>query len=338
MASRRKLRLALLGAGKMGSIHAQMASDAAGVVLDYVQDPDRAARASVAARTGARTASAADIFADPSVDAVIIAASATEHAQLALAAIRAGKAALCEKPLATSLTACRKIAAASCAAKVPVMTAFNRRFDALHRKLRDDIRRGRIGKLEVMRFTSRSASPPSVAKAKVSGGMLREKGTHFYDLACWLSGQLPVSVFAVGDCMIDNALARVGDIDTALLVMKLDGGALCQFDFSRRGPYGHDERIEALGSAGVAQIGCDSPDGAVLRRAGQTITTTDRSLANWDDRYLASYRDELNAFVRAVAGGRAMPVPVAAGVCAEAVASAALRSLRSGRAVPVDYP
>lgn len=322
-AGRRPLRLGLLGAGRIGRRHAANIAAASGMELAAVSDPDPRALREACSIGGAAPAGERELVADASLDGIVIASPASEHVRQAAACVRARRPFLCEKPLSAGGPGARRLIASARKAGVPAMMAFNRRYDEGIARLRDRVRKGRLGKVEVIRLTSRSESPPGIGYAKTSGGLLRDKGAHFFDLACWIAGRLPERVFAAGGILFHPKLAEAGDIDTALLVIEMEGGALCQVDFSRHSAGGHDERIEVLGSKGAEELRMSPPEGAEGREG-------------WERSFSRSYESELEAFAAALRGRRAMPVRLEAGLVAEAVAAAAHRSIRARRSVRVD--
>jgi myo-inositol 2-dehydrogenase / D-chiro-inositol 1-dehydrogenase len=191
-----------------------------------------------------------EALADPAIGAVLIASSTDTHADLVEAAARAGKAIFCEKPLDLD-----RRRAAACAAVVeqcgvPLMVAFNRRFDPNFARLEGEIRAGRIGRPEILRITSYDPAPPTIAFVRRSGGMFRDMMIHDLDMACWLLGEEPIELFATASVMVDLAIGEAGDVDTAVVTLRMKSGALCQIANSRRAVYGYDQRIEVFGSKG----------------------------------------------------------------------------------------
>ncbi len=205
-----EIAFGLIGAGVIGRVHARNIAGRPDARLRWVVDSDATRGSELAAAYGARfSASVDEMLADASVQVVVIGSSTDVHEAHLLASVRAGKAVLCEKPLADSLDGARNCLDAARAANVVAAIGFNRRFDVHHRAVFDRIRAGEIGAVENVHIVSRSseASPPAAAHR--AGGMLREKGTHHYDLAYWMTGSEPVEVYAAGDCLFDPALRRV---------------------------------------------------------------------------------------------------------------------------------
>ena len=219
------------------------------------------------------------------------------------------------------------------AANVVAAIGFNRRFDVHHRAVFDRIRAGEIGAVENLHIVSRSseASPPAAAHR--AGGMLREKGTHFYDLACWMAGSEPVAVYAAGACLFDQGYAAYGDVDSAALTLRFASGALATFSFSRRTTYGYDEMIEVFGAKGMLQSRRQRSRGISLYQGDRIVD--DGIHATWYDRFAPTYVAELSALVAAVRAGTPVEPGLADGMRAQAVAEAAVASLAQGKPVAI---
>ena len=312
-----KIPFALIGAGVIGQVHARNIAAHRDARLRWVIDVDPVRGKSLAQAHGAKfSASVDEMLEDAAVQVVVIGSSTDVHEAHLLASVRAGKAVLCEKPIADSLDRAKNCLDAARAAGVIAAVGFNRRFDVHHRAVFDRVRAGEIGAVESVHIVSRSsdASPPAAAHR--AGGMLREKGTHFYDLACWMAGSEPVEVYAAGGCLFDPEYAAFGDVDTAALTLRFASGALATFSFSRRTNYGYDEMIEVFGSNGM------------LESQRQRFPT-------WYERFAATYVAELDALVAAVRAGIPMSPSLADGMRAQAVAEAAVASLAQGRPVGI---
>ncbi len=325
---------ALIGAGVIGRVHARNIAARPDARLSWVVDNDATRGEALARAHGARFATSIDtMLADPAVQVVVIGSSTDVHEAHLLASVRAGKAVLCEKPIADSLKRARNCLDAARAANVVAAIGFNRRFDAQHRAVHDRIRAGEIGAVESIHIVSRSyeATPPSTAHR--AGGLLREKGTHFYDLACWMAGSEPVAVYAAGDCLFDRGYAAFGDVDTAALTLRFASGALATFSFSRRTSYGYDEMIEVFGAEGMLQSRRQRPRGVSLYRGGHVVD--DGIHPNWYDRFAPTYVAEIDAMIAAVRDGTPMRPDLADGMRAQAVAEAAVASLAEGKPVGI---
>jgi myo-inositol 2-dehydrogenase/D-chiro-inositol 1-dehydrogenase len=327
------ITFAQFGAGRIGAIHAANLAATARTRLRYVVDVNAAAAQTLAARYGARTTDVAMALADPEVDAVIIASSTDTHADLVIAAARAGKAIFCEKPIDLSLKRVDACLAAVKKERVPMFVGFNRRFDPSFSSLRQRIAAGEIGAVEQVVITSRDPGLPPIAYLKVSGGQFRDMTIHDFDMARWLLGEEPVELFAYGSCLVDGAVARAGDTDSVMIVMKTASGKLCHINNSRRAAYGYDQRIEVHGAKGRLLAGNCTP--TTVELANDTAVSTDKPLHFFLERYASAYRAELAAFVTAIVNKSPMPVGAEDGRQALVLAEAAGKSLRTGQSVKI---
>jgi myo-inositol 2-dehydrogenase / D-chiro-inositol 1-dehydrogenase len=327
------LRFAQFGAGRIGAIHAANLAALPNTRLRYVIDVNAEAARTLAARFGAHVADVKTALTDRDIDAVIIASSTDTHADLAIAAARAGKAIFCEKPIDLSLRRVDACLAAVKKAKVPMFVGFNRRFDPSFAALRGRIARGEIGHVEQVIITSRDPGLPPLAYLKVSGGQFRDMTIHDFDMARWLLGEEPAELFAYGSVLVDPAVKKVGDTDSAMIVMKTASGKLCHINNSRRASYGYDQRIEVHGSQGRLIAG--NRTATTVELANAEAVATDKPLYFFLERYADAYRAELTAFVDAVVNKKPMPVGAVDGRQAIVLAEAAVKSLKTGRPVRI---
>jgi len=325
------LRFAQFGAGRIGAIHAANLAAMNETQLLYVVDVNADAARTLAVRHGAQVTGVDAALADPSVDAVIIASSTDTHADLAIAAARAGKAIFCEKPIDLSLRRVDACLAAVKKAKVPMFVGFNRRFDPSFSALQARIARGDIGNVEQVIISSRDPGLPPISYLKVSGGQFRDMTIHDFDMARWLLGEEPVELFAYGSCLVDPAVGKIGDTDSAMVVMKTASGKLCHINNSRRASYGYDQRLEVHGSKGRLLAG--NRTATTVELADGAAVTSDKPLYFFLERYAEAYRAELAAFVHAVVNRKPLPVTAHDGRQAIVLAEAAVKSLKTGRPV-----
>ncbi|WP_170327082.1 inositol 2-dehydrogenase [Ruegeria arenilitoris] len=325
------LRIGLLGAGRIGRVHAQAIAAHPQSQLCAVSDAISEAAESLAAEQGAAARDSQDIIADPSIDAVLIATPTDTHSDLIEAATQAGKAVLCEKPVDLSLE--RALACQAVAAETgrPVMVGFNRRFDPSFSTLKSAADNGEIGSTEMLSITSFDPAPPPISYVKVSGGLFRDMMIHDFDMANYLMGQLPERISAVGSSIVDPEIGRAGDVDTAVVTMTYADGKIVVIKNSRRAVYGYDQRIEMLGSGGLLQAH-NVLENAVVKSTADGVTGA-KPTYFFLERYMPAYRAEWDAFVQAVLNGSAMPVTLEDGVAALAMAEAATRSAQSGQPV-----
>jgi len=333
------INFALFGAGRIGVLHAaNIAANHSRAHLSCVYDTNAAAAAAAAAKYGARTASSVDAaLGDAAVDAVLIASPTNTHVDLITACARAGKAILCEKPIDLDIARverCKKDIAGS---GVPIQIGFNRRYDHSHRAVREAVRKGDIGALELLVITSRDPGLPPVSYLKGSGGIFRDMTIHDFDLARFILGDDPVEeVFASGSVLVDPALTEFGDLDTAMVVMKAASGALVHINNSRRAVYGYDQRIEAFGASGMVRS--DNLRASTLTRDSALATDAKEPLLNFFmERYRQAYIDELNDFIDVVADKKNPSVGFEDGRCALILANAAVESARIRKSVSVSH-
>jgi myo-inositol 2-dehydrogenase/D-chiro-inositol 1-dehydrogenase len=305
------------------------------VELAGIYDVDSAASAAVARETGTQPSrSLGALLGDRSVDAVLIASSTDTHCTLIEHAVRARKAVLCEKPIHLDINrvdACGQVVKAS---GMPVQIGFNRRFDPSHSALRDAVVEGEIGRIEQAVITSRDPAPPPLDYLRVSGGIFRDMAIHDFDMARFLFGEEPVEITAMGGVMVDQRIGAIGDLDTVMAVLRMESGALCHINGSRRCVYGYDQRIELFGEDGM--LVSENPRAThLVRHTSRATSVRDRLHYFFIERYAESYIREIDAFVDAVEAG-VMPSPsFDDGRRALLAANAAVESAASGRAVRV---
>jgi len=324
--------IALLGAGRMARVHAR-AIGAAGAKLVTVFDVIETAAASLASDTGAVAArSVEEALHHPEVDAVVVVTSSDTHVNCVIQAVEAGKAVMCEKPLAPSLSDAQRCIDVLGDRARNVFLAFNRRFDPGHSALKKAIDASEIGKLEQLTITSRDPSPPPLEYIPNSGGLFRDMMIHDFDMARWLLGEEPVSIYSRGSCLVDPQIGSLGDIDTACVLMVTSSGKQAVILNSRRAVYGYDQRIEAFGSAGM--VISDNPKATEVKRfSGNSFGAPDRIPTFYMDRYADSYRFEIETFLRCLAEAAPLPVNAIDGLRTAYLAEAAGASLRLGRAI-----
>ena len=327
----RPVGMALIGSGRMGSFHGEtLAHRLQGVRLVAVADPAPGAAARLAGELGAASAYAdpRQAFADPAVDAVVIAAPARFHAELIVAAAQAGKAIFCEKPASLTLAALDQALAAVQDAGVVLQVGFNRRFApdwAAARQLLDD---GLLGTPRLVRSVTRD--PGGFDPSRVAPDTIfNETLIHDFDTLRFLNpGAEAVQVYAVADALVEPGWRDRGLLDTAVVTVRFDNGAVGVAEACFEAAYGYDVRGEVFGSRGMATMGDGRLTGMVYSGpAGRTVNTS-RS----DQALLAgAYVDELAAFADAVRGLDPAPVGGKDARAALAIALAAAQSVRDGR-------
>ncbi|WP_448663772.1 inositol 2-dehydrogenase [Sphingomonas sp. CJ20] len=320
--------IALIGAGRIGRIHAANIAAHPRLRLAHVVDSDSGAAAALADRHGARASGAADAIGDPALAGVVVASATDTHIAYTLAAAEAGKPALCEKPLDRDLAAATAAADRLDMLGARVLLGFNRRFDTHFAALHARLAGGAVGALESLHIVSHDPAPPPPAYVAASGGLFIDMVIHDFDMARWLLGEEPVGVFASGACLVDPAIGDAGDVDTARTVLRTASGRLCSISSSRRSGYGYDQRIEAFGAQGMLRVGNVAE--TMVEQWDAHGATTDRWQDFFLDRYAQAYRAELDHFADVIDGAPPAITP-RDGVAALALADAATRSLKSGR-------
>lgn len=325
------INLCLFGAGRIGEIHGANIAAHRDATLKYVVDVDSAAAARLASGLGAAAADAQAALSDDEVHGVVIATSTDTHLSLIEAAASAGKAVFCEKPLDLDEARARRCIEVAAAAPIPLYIGFNRRYDPSFRRLKDEISAGSIGKVEVVSITSRDPAPPPADYIRRSGGMFRDMTIHDLDMARWLLGEEPSSVFASGSCLVDPYIGEAGDIDTAVVILETRGGAFCQVTNSRRCSYGYDQRIEVFGATGMLRA--DNETETRVEVASSAGFQREPALPFFLERYRQAYRLEMDDFVRALKGEKNSLADGDDGLRALILADAAERSRQTARPV-----
>jgi myo-inositol 2-dehydrogenase / D-chiro-inositol 1-dehydrogenase len=324
------LSIAVIGAGRIGNIHARNIAAHAGAHLAGVADVDGSAAERLAAACGAPALSLDAAFA---ADAVLIGSPTPTHADYIERAAATGRAIFCEKPIDLSVSRVRTCLDAVRRAGVVLMVGFNRRFDPNFAILKRRLDEGEIGALELLTIISRDPAPPPPAYIATSGGLFRDMMIHDLDMARHLLGEEPIAVHAAASCLVDQSIAAAGDVDTAVVTLRTASGKLCQISNSRRATYGYDQRIEAHGAKGLLRAG--NVTATTVELANVAGFQTDPALPFFLERYAAAYQAELDAFVAAVNAGQGSKPDGEDGLKALLLADAATQSASSGQAVNV---
>jgi myo-inositol 2-dehydrogenase/D-chiro-inositol 1-dehydrogenase len=328
-----RMRFGIIGAGRIGKIHAGNVAARSDSAVAYIADADAAAAASLVETTGGKVASVDVILGDKNVEAVAICSPTDTHADLIERAARAGKAIFCDKPIdldVERVRACLKVVKETGAT---LMVGFNRRFDPNFASLHKRLAAGAIGELEIVTITSRDPSPPPISYIARSGGLFRDMMIHDFDMARFILGEEPVAVSAMGSALVDKAIGEAGDIDTAVVIMETRSGKVAQISNSRRAAYGYDQRVEAHGVDGMVQAA--NVRETTVEWAGAHGFTSDKALNFFLERYDLAYRNELDAFIRAAKAGKKPKPDGEDGLKALLLADAAYRSWKTKERVAV---
>ncbi len=326
------VRFALFGAGRIGQVHAASIAAHPRAELVTVCDPMVQYAGELADRFGAASGSDVDaVFADDSIDAVVIGSPTPTHVDLLARAVHAGKAVLCEKPIDLDLARVDACWEQIKDVDHTVMIGFNRRFDPSFADIRRRVEAGEVGRLEQLIVISRDPEPPPAAYLAGSGGLFRDMTIHDFDMARFFLGDV-VEVQATGTNLVADYVKEVGDIDGAVVVLRGASGAVAQITNSRRCAFGYDQRLEAFGATGM--LTADNLLPTSVRYAGAERTESAAPYLNFFlERYHAAYRAELDHFISSIENGTAPSPSFADGREALVLADAANESMRTGSVV-----
>jgi myo-inositol 2-dehydrogenase / D-chiro-inositol 1-dehydrogenase len=332
----KKLKLGVIGTGRIGKVHiATLVQAVPQAEVVAIADINLAGAAEVAKAFGIEkvTASHADIINDPEIEGVIICSSTDTHAKYIVEAAKAGKHIFCEKPVDLSLDVIRGAIDAVKAAGVKLMVGFNRRFDPNFLKIRQLVAEGKIGQPHIIKITSRDPAPPPAEYSAVSGGMFLDMTIHDFDMARYIAGSEVTEIFTNAAVLVDPAIGKAGDVDTAVINLKFANGALGVIDNSRKAVYGYDQRVEIFGSKGMLNADNNYPE----NHRYYSIDGVHGSLPLnfFMERYLESYANEMKIFCDAVIKDLQMPVGGEDGLQSVAIAMAAKKSWLENRPVKI---
>lgn len=326
------INIGILGMGRIGRLHAELLlyqMDRLRPKAVYDVSPQAA---EIGRRMGIQVAdSVDDVFDDPEIEAVAICTSTDTHPDLMIRAAQAGKAIFCEKPIAHDLGEVDRALAVIEETGVYLQIGFNRRFDPSHRAVHQAVAAGELGEVHLVRITSRDPAPPPISYVKVSGGIFLDMTIHDFDMARYVTGSEVAEVYAQGGVRVDPAIGEAGDLDTAVVVLTHENGAITTIDNSRQAVYGYDQRVEAFGSKGMA----------VSQNPGATTTVLwDKSGSHgatlpyfFTERYIPSYLAGWEAFAEGVLSGGPSPVNGHDGRAPLVIGKAAWKSIQEGRPI-----
>ncbi len=329
------LNIGIIGAGRIGKVHSESITyhvkDATVVAIadPFMNDETKAWAEGLGIPKISKDYH--EILNDAAVDAVLICSSTDTHADISIEAIKAGKHVFCEKPISQDLAKIKEVMEALKGSNVKFQVGFNRRFDHNFEAVRSAVAEGKIGDVHIVKITSRDPDAPPIEYVKVSGGMFLDMTIHDFDMVRYLSGSDVEEVYANGTCLVNPAIKDAGDIDTAIITMKLANGALAVIDNSRKADYGYDQRAEVFGSKGQVAVTNDSASTAVI--STNSGVTGEKPLYFFLERYMASFSKEVSLFVKACLNNEAVPVDINDGLQPVLIAKAAKKSLEEGRPV-----
>ena len=332
------LNIGIIGAGRIGKVHLESISyHVKNATVTAMADPFMNEETEKLIRSygvSKVTKDYKDILNDKDIDAVLVCSSPDTHAAISIEAINAGKHVFCEKPVDHSI---EKIQAVADALKehpdIKFQVGFNRRFDhnfAAIRKAYDD---GKIGEAHILKITSRDPEPPNPAYIKVSGGIFLDMTIHDFDMACFLTDSDVEELYVNSAVLVDPAIGEQGDVDTAIITMKMANGALAVIDNSRKAAYGYDQRAELFGSKGMVATSNDTVSSAVISNADGV--TGEKPLFFFLERYMGSFSEEMRQFTEAVINDTEVPVGIHAGLQSVKIGLAARKSVEEHRPVKI---
>lgn len=333
-----KLRIGLLGGGRIGKLHGtNIQNSIPDAEVTVVADPFMNADMEEWAKSigiPKCTKNADEVFTDPDVDAVFICSSTDTHADFIMKAAKAGKDIFCEKPIHTDIPKIKEAIAAADEAGVKLQVGFVRRFDKSHKAVRDVAVSGDLGKIYVVKVTSRDPEGPPMSYVEVSGGIFNDMMIHDFDMVRYLSGSEVTEVSAIGAVLTDPDYAKYDDVDTAIVTLKFENGAIGVIDNCRTAPYGYDQRVEVHCEKGCVQDRNNLENEAVISRGDGVFSAkpTWFFLERYNDAFIEEERD----FVDAVLNNKAVPVDGNDGLQPVRIALAAKKSLKEGRPVKMD--
>ena len=329
------MKIALLGAGRIGRLHGRLLSETPGIDALVIADatPERA---NVLAADLGATAAATVEAALERADAVVIAAATDAHAPLIRASVARGLPTCCEKPLANDLATTVEVATDIARAGTPFQLGFQRRFDLGYREARRMVASGELGTLYAVRLAGHDPEPPHESYIPTSGGLFRDFAIHDFDILRWMTGSEVEEVYADGAVRGFSVFAKYDDVDTAVATLRLADGSLAVMTAGRHDPLGYDIRAELFGSLDSISVGL-GPRTPMRSVEPGVPPPVGPAWPDFLDRFEAAYRAELATFALVASGGVPSPCTERDGVAALHVAEAATRSLKEHRPIRIDH-
>lgn len=331
------VKIGIIGAGRIGKVHAKAASNLNGAKIIWLADPIAPDLEETAKSMGIEKTSKnyKDILNDKEVDAIFICTPTDTHYTISMEALNFGKHVFCEKPVDLELGRVKDVKDLVAKTGKKYMVGFNRRFDHNFMAIKENIDKGLIGKLELIQITSRDPEPPPISYVKVSGGLFCDMMIHDFDMVRYLSSSNPKSVTAIGDALVNPKIKTEGnDIDTAIVSIELENGALAVITNSRRASYGYDQRAEVHGELGALSCSNDTSNTLVISSKDGIIH--EKPLYFFLERYLNAYKNEIEIFVDSIINNKETPVTIEEAYQSLLLAKAAQKSLIENRKVYIN--
>ena len=331
------VKIGIIGAGRIGKVHAKAASNLNGAKIIWLADPIAPDLEETAKSMGIEKTSKnyKDILNDKEVDAIFICTPTDTHYTISMEALNFGKHIFCEKPVDLELGRVKDVKDLVAKTGKKYMVGFNRRFDHNFMAIKENIDKGLIGKLELIQITSRDPEPPPISYVKVSGGLFCDMMIHDFDMVRYLSSSNPKSLTAIGDALVNPKIKTEGnDIDTAIVSIELENGALAVITNSRRASYGYDQRAEVHGELGALSCSNDTSNKLVISSKDGIIH--EKPLYFFLERYLNAYKMEIEIFVDSIINNKETPVTIEEAYQSLLLAKAAQKSLIENRKVYIN--
>jgi myo-inositol 2-dehydrogenase/D-chiro-inositol 1-dehydrogenase len=327
----------IIGAGRIGKVHTtSICNIVKNARIKTIADPfmnEETAKWAESMGVPNTTKDYKEILADPEIDAVLICSSTNTHSPISVEAIKAGKHVFCEKPIDHDIEKIKEVIDALKTSKVKYQVGFNRRFDHNFEAVRNAVAAGKIGEPHIIKVTSRDPEPPSAEYAAVSGGMFLDMTIHDFDMVRYLAGCDAEEIYVQSAVLVDPAIGEAGDVDTAVITIKMENGAIAVIDNSRKAAYGYDQRAEVFGSKGMVATANDTESSAVLSTADGV--TGEKPLYFFLERYMQSFAKEVNCFIEAIVNDTDTPLGVEDGLKPVLMGIAAKKSVEEHRPVKI---
>ena len=331
------VKVGIIGAGRIGRVHiTSITTRVPNAVIKTVADPfltEETADWAKSMGVEKTTKDYKEIIEDPEIDAVLICSSTDTHSPISIEAIKAGKHVFCEKPIDHDVDKIMEVIKALEGTGLKYQVGFNRRFDHNFQSLQETVAQGKIGTPQIIKITSRDPEPPSIDYVKVSGGMFLDMTIHDFDMARFLAGCDAEEVYVQSANLVDPAIGEAGDVDSAVITLKMENGAIAVIDNCRKAVYGYDQRAEVFGSEGMAAISNDSQSTTVISNA-QGVTG-EKPMFFFLERYMDAYGKEITAFIDAIEKGKDTPLNVYDGLKPVLMGLAAKKSSQEHRPVKI---
>ncbi|MBR6615287.1 MAG: inositol 2-dehydrogenase [Lachnospiraceae bacterium] len=332
------VKVGIIGAGRIGKVHTQgIITGVKNAQIKTIADPfmnDQTAAWIKSMDSSIQvTKDYKEILADEEIDAVIICSSTDTHSSISVEAIKAGKHVFCEKPIDHDIEKIKQVMEALEGSNIKYQVGFNRRFDHNFKAVKDVVAAGRIGDPHIIKITSRDPEPPSPAYVAVSGGMFLDMTIHDFDMVRYLAGCDATEVYVQSAVLVDPGIGEAGDVDTAVITLKMKNGAIAVIDNSRKAVYGYDQRAEVFGSNGMVATKNDTLSTAVISNADGV--TGEKPLYFFLERYMDSFREEMNQFINAIENDTDTPLGVVDGLKPVLMGLAAKKSVEEHRPVAI---